>query len=137
VRVRSTKRPGEDGIYDVNMTPLIDVSLVLVVILLVATPLAFQSSIMLRSASASGRAAATVTRSERVELVLRADGAIAVDRDVVSRDELGPRLQTALAASATRLVVVRCDPGVTHGAFVSAVDEARARGASQIAVVGR
>ena len=33
-----------DGIHEVNMTPLIDVALVLVIILMVATPLAFQSS---------------------------------------------------------------------------------------------
>jgi biopolymer transport protein ExbD len=126
-----------DGIYDVNMTPLIDVSLVLVVILLVATPLAFQSSIALKSASASGRSAAQVTRSERVELTLLADGRVQIDRDVVSREQLGQRLEVALLGSATRTVVVRCESGVTHGAFVTAVDEARARGAQQIAVVGR
>lgn len=130
-------RPTEDGIHDVNMTPLIDVSLVLVVILLVATPLAFQSSIALRTASASGRAAAHATQSERVELALLADGSMQVNRAQVSREQLGPRLEAALQASATRLVVVRCEPGVTHGAFVGAVDEARARGAAQIAVVGR
>ncbi|HET7226878.1 MAG TPA: biopolymer transporter ExbD [Candidatus Eisenbacteria bacterium] len=126
-----------DGIYDVNMTPLIDVSLVLVVILLVATPLAFQSSIALKSASTSGRSAAQVTRSERVELTLLADGRVQIDRDVVSRELLGQRLEVALLGSATRTVVVRCESGVTHGAFVTAVDEARARGAQQIAVVGR
>ena len=37
-------RRTDKGIYETNLTPLIDVSLVLVVILLVATPLAFQSS---------------------------------------------------------------------------------------------
>lgn len=126
-----------DGINDVNMTPLIDVSLVLVVILLVATPLAFQSSIALRSASASGRAAQQTTRSERVEMTLFADGRVQVNQAIVPRDELGPELEAALAASATRLVVVRCEDGVPHGAFVSALDEARVRGAGQIAVVGR
>ena len=39
------RRPATDGIYDPNLTPLIDVSLVLVVILLVATPMALQSGI--------------------------------------------------------------------------------------------
>ena len=35
----------QTGIFEPNMTPLIDVSLVLVVILMVATPMAFQSAI--------------------------------------------------------------------------------------------
>ena len=132
---RSSKSP--DGIYDVNMTPLIDVSLVLVVILLVATPLAFQSSIALKTASASARTAAVSTHTERVELVLHANGDVDVNRETVSRADLGTRLDAALAASASHLVVVRCEPGVTHGEFVSAVDQARAHGAQQIAVVGR
>jgi biopolymer transport protein ExbD len=43
--MRRAPRKSENGIYEPNMTPLIDVSLVLVVILMVATPLALQSSI--------------------------------------------------------------------------------------------
>jgi biopolymer transport protein ExbD len=125
--MRPRVRSSLDGITDVNMTPLIDVS----------TPLAFQSSIALRSASASGRAANQTTRSERVELTLFADGRVQVNQEIVPREELGPEIEAALAASATRLVVVRCEDGVSHGAFVSALDEARVRGAGQIAVVGR
>ena len=131
------KRNNGEGIYDINMTPLIDVSLVLVVILMVATPLAFQSSLAVRSASRSGRTADAKTRMERVELDIHADGTVAVNRQSVPRQALGAVLQPLLAQSATRLVVVRCDDQVTHGAFVSVLDEARAQGASEIAVVGR
>jgi biopolymer transport protein ExbD len=127
----------ERGIFEVNMTPLIDVSLVLVVILMVATPLAFQSSIALNTASASGRSAKHVDRSERIELELLADGRVRVNKDVVARDALAGALTPLLAASATRIVVVRCEDGVTHGAFVTVVDEAKSLGAGQVAVVGR
>ena len=55
---RGRERPaGESGIHEPNMTPLIDVMLVLVVILLVATPMAFQSSIGVSRAGASGHEA--------------------------------------------------------------------------------
>ena len=64
------RKPKLEGIHDVNMTPLIDVSLVLVVILMVAMPMAFQSSIAIRSAAASGRTAPAAVRSERIELTL-------------------------------------------------------------------
>ena len=132
------KVPGRnDGIHDVNMTPLIDVSLVLVVILMVATPLAFQSSITLRTATASGRKAAEAARTDRIELRVMADGRVQVNRTLVPREAFGAELQRALAASASKQVIVRCEDQVPHGEFVSVIDEARALGAGQIAVVGR
>lgn len=126
-----------DLIYDVNMTPLIDVSLVLVVILMVATPLVFQSSIALRTAARSGRTAAAEARAERVELAVLADGRVRVDRAVVERADLAAVLGPRLGQSATRLVVVQCEDGVPLGTFVGVVDEAKSLGASRIAVVGR
>ncbi len=126
-----------DLIADVNMTPLIDVSLVLVVILMVATPLVFQSSIALRTAARSGRSAAAEAPAERVEIAVMADGRVQVDRAIVERAELAAVLAPRLRESATRLVVVQCEDGVPLGAFVSVVDEAKSLGASRIAVVGR
>ena len=137
MRWMTRRRGSGEGIYEPNMTPLIDVSLVLVVILMVATPMAFQSSIAVNAATSSGRAAAERARTERIELEVRTDGNVLVNQAVVPRDRLAAALRPLLESSATRLVVVRCDAGVTHGAFVSTVDEAKALGAAQIAVVGR
>ena len=133
--MRFRKRSDGDGIYEPNMTPLIDVSLVLVVILMVATPLAFQSSIAVNAATRSGRAAPDKTKLERVELAVLADGRVRVNRDVVERSALGATLRPLLAGSATGLVVVHCDDGIAHGDFVRVIDEARTLGASKIAVV--
>jgi biopolymer transport protein TolR len=135
--VRPRRQNGSDGIYDVNMTPLIDVSLVLVVILMVATPLALQSSLALRTAAASGRQAARSARAERVEMAVLADGRVRVNREVVMREYLAAALGPALRESASRLVVVRCEDGVPLGRFVSVLDEAKSLGAGRIAVVGR
>jgi biopolymer transport protein ExbD len=124
------------GIYEPNMTPLIDVSLVLVVILMVATPLAFQSSIAVRNASAAGKAAPDLARAARIELTIHADGTIGVNRLVVPRDALAITLKPLIQQSSTRLIVVRCDDAVPHGQFVSVLDEAKGLGAAQVAVVG-
>ncbi len=131
------RSPGRaaDGIYDPNMTPLIDVSLVLVVILMVATPLAFQSGIGVNAASASGHAK-VADREARVEVLVSADGTVSVNRMRVPRAELASRLRPLLNASSTRTVVVRCEDSVPHGDFVSVLDEARSLGATRIAVVG-
>jgi len=127
----------EKGIHEANLTPLIDVSLVLVVILLVATPLAFQSSFAVQTASESARKAAQKADEDRVEMVVHDDGDVTVNRQRVRATLLGPALEDALRGSASRLVVVRCEDEVPHGVFVHAIDEARAHGAARVAVVGR
>jgi biopolymer transport protein ExbD len=127
---------GNTGIYEPNMTPLIDVSLVLVVILMVATPMAFQSSIAVRNAAATGKQAPELARTERIELAIHSDGTVGVNRMVVPREALTVTLRPLIEQSGTGIVVVRCEDGVTHGSFVGVLDEVKSLGAVQIAVVG-
>jgi len=130
------RRYSEPGIYDPNMTPLIDVSLVLVVILMVATPLAFQSGIAVNAASRSGKQSTEQVKTERIEVSVLANGRVTVNRTTVARDSLGRMLGPLLRAAPNGMLVLRCDDGVPHGDFVSVLDEARQLGAGKIAVVG-
>ena len=133
---RRTRFRRPEGIHEPNMVPLIDVSLVLVVILLVATPMALQSGIAVSRAASSGREAQPA-RTERIEISILTTDGVLVNRLPVGRAALGPRLRALLEASATRQVVVRCADPVAHGDFVAVLDEARAQGAATIAVMGR
>jgi biopolymer transport protein ExbD len=134
--VRRTRMRHEEAIHDPNMTPLIDVCLVLVIILLVSTPMSYQSSIAVQRAAQSGKAAKFTARSERVEITLVSPELVLVNQNQIPRSSLTGLLKPLLEASATKLVVVRCGDGISHGAFVSVLDDAKACGAAQIAVVG-
>ena len=125
-----------ESIHEVNMTPLIDVSLVLVVILMVATPMAFQSSIGVQKAAQAGKAAAVAAKSERVEITIISADSVTVNRTSVPRKDMKLRLQPLIQLSATKTVIVHCADTVPHGAFVGVLDEAKQCGAAQIAVVG-
>jgi len=125
-----------EGIHDVNMTPLIDVSLVLVVILMITTPMAFQSGIQIRNAASSGRAALQKVRAERIEITVVSQDSVIVNRNLMPRAALPGMLRPLLAVSATKTVIVRCNDSVPHGSFVSVLDEAKSCGAAQIAVMG-
>ena len=133
--MRKVRGPHETGIHEPNMTPLIDVSLVLVVILMVATPMAFQSSIAVSRAAASGRKALPA-RTEWVEVSIQSGDSVLVNEQEVPRTALGSVLAARLAESPTRRVLVRCADTVPHAAFVAVLDEAKASGAAGIAVVG-
>lgn len=119
---------------EVNMTPLIDVSLVLVVMLILATPLAFESRIDVSSAAQSGAKAKEEKPSERIEIIIQSDDNVTVNRTPVNRAALVSTLQPLMAASVDHGVFVGCEPGVSHGAFVDVLDQAKQSGATDIAV---
>jgi len=125
-----------ESIFEPNMTPLIDVCLVLVVILMVATPMAFQSSIGVQKAAKAGKAAAVAAKAERVEISIVSADTVTVNRTTVVRKDLPLLLKPLLQLSATKTVIVHCADNVPHGAFVGVLDEAKQCGAAQIAVVG-
>jgi biopolymer transport protein ExbD len=127
---------GGNGITDPNLTPLIDVCLVLVVILLVATPMTLQSGIAVSRAGKGGKSGVEA-RASRIEITIRDDQNLTVNRTPVLLSALRTTLRPLLAGSQTRDVVVQCADGVSHGTFVSVLDDAKVEGAGRIAVVGR
>lgn len=129
-------RNEKTGVHEINMTPLIDVSLVLVVMLLLATPLAFESSIAVRKGKKSAKVGREKKTVERVELSVISEDSVRVNRDIIARNKLSLTLRPLLESNESRLVVVECSAGVSHGAFVDVLDQAKLSGATEIAVTG-
>ena len=125
-----------NGVHEVNMTPLIDVSLVLVVMLLLATPLAFESSIGVRQTEETAKKAAEVKQDEQIELYVVSEELVQVNRTLMDREKMNTVLQPLLEASVNKSVIVSCEEGVSHGAFVYVLDRAKMCGAKQIGVMG-
>src|SRR5207344_68664 len=92
------RRPATDGIYDPNLTPLIDVSLVLVVILLVATPMALQSGIAVARAGSVGKAA-EMARDARIEINVLDNNRVEINRVTIRREHLATMLQPLIEQS--------------------------------------
>lgn len=125
------------GMFEVNLTPLIDVSLVLVVMLLLATPLAFESSIMVRKSEKAAAKAEKENDMNRIELRVVSAEEVRVNRNLVARRDLVDTLKPLMAAQTEPVVVIGCDTGVSHGTFVDVLDRAKMAGATEIAVTGK
>jgi biopolymer transport protein ExbD len=95
-----------------------------------------QSSINVSRATSSGKQGAA-TRAARIEITIRDDNNLTINRTPIPRAGFRDALRPMLATAQTRDVVVRCADGVSHGTFVSVLDEAKVEGAGRIAVVGR
>jgi biopolymer transport protein ExbD len=132
---RWNRQPAAEGQeVQVNLTPLIDVSLVLVVILLLATPLAFESSLGLRRTRTDDKQVSEEALPTRVSLDIISDTEVKVNDVVVPLKNLPTVIAPLLAAAASRDVAVRCADRVSHGTFVQVLDITKLCGATGIAV---
>ena len=119
-----------------NMTPLIDVALVLVIILLVTAPMLSVADLPVNLPQAVTREA----EDERnVSITLGADGRLAVDEQVVSHETLTQVLARCLEKPGNKnvLVVVRADSGAPYSEVRQLLEQARAAGAARIAIATR
>jgi biopolymer transport protein TolR len=129
-----TERKDGEGMHEVNVVPLIDVSLVLVVILMLLTPLASESSIAVHRAHADSSPATAADPPEPVTLLIPDDSTVVVKGVAVARAELGASITPLLVGDDPPPVVVTCAPNVMHGSFVNVLDIAKLCGAKQIAI---
>ena len=128
------EKNGTQPMHGVNMTPLIDVSLVIVVMLLLLTPLALESSIGLRDSTEPEIDMAGEVR--RIELNIVSEDSVSVDGLIVHRPFLRNTIRDMIDPGISQ-VVITCNGSVSHGAFVNVIDQAKLCGAGGIAVRGR
>jgi biopolymer transport protein ExbD len=127
------RTPYNEPITKLNLTPIIDVALVLVIILLVTAPMLSVADLPVDLPDARSRG----LESERnVSITLDRSGEMAIDEKLVSpgmlRDELAMRL--ANEPDQNILVVIRADAGLSYASIRSALEEARAAGAKRLAI---
>lgn len=124
-------RRGGKLISEINITPLTDVVLVLLIIFIVTTPLILQSGIKVRLPRA---VTSEMTPEKSVTISVSADGSVFLNDKHVSMEELPPLLSKAVAESSSKLVVINADTEVRHGQVVAILDTARQAGAERLAI---
>lgn len=134
MRRRPVKAP--EIIAKINVTHIIDVALVLVIILLVTAPLMSTTNLPVNLPAAHTREAED---ARNVCVTIATDGQLAVDDTQVPASGLRAQLTSVLAKPGNHdvLVVVRADRGTPFRAVRRALDDARAAGATHLAIATR
>ena len=124
-----------EGLYqplaEINVTPLVDVMLVLLIIFMVTAPM-LATGIKVNLPGA--RAAQPLEAKDPVIVVVAKDGSVSVGKDQVSREALAATVKDKLGQS-NGVVRLRGDREASYGDVVWVMDELAANGVTRIAIV--
>ncbi len=129
---RATGAGGQRPLSDINVTPLVDVMLVLLVIFIITAPL-MASSIRLDLPRTAAGGPSDTSRS--VSLVVDAAGKVYLDDQPVTAQQLAVRLAQAAAVSSDAEVQLRADRTVPYGTVVELMGIANKAGLHRIGFV--
>ena len=121
-----------------NVTPLVDVVLVLLIIFMVVTPLMTKQFWINVPKKADDVPQQPVADDKPpVVLSLLADGSLRINKDAIEREDIGRRLPRIFSAQGDATLVFDAEDGANYGDAVKVMDLARAAGAVTIAVTSR
>ena len=120
-------------LHEINVTPFIDVMLVLLIIFMVAAPLAtVDIKVNLPAVSAEPQP----RPDERLYLTVKPDLSLALGDESVSRERLPSTLDAAANGDKERPIYLRADKTVPYGELMEVMNLLRAAGYLKVALVG-
>jgi biopolymer transport protein ExbD len=130
-------RPQRGERLELNLIPMIDVLIVLLIFLVLTTTFARETALTINLPKAvSG---INVTQAPAIELVIDADGQYAVDKKRLASAELGAIKQALQDAGAQEnsVLTISADRNARHQALITALDAASALGLTHISIAAQ
>lgn len=119
--------------HEINVTPFIDVMLVLLIIFMVAAPLAtVDINVDLPASSAEPQ----VKPDKPLYLTIQADSSLALGNDPVTLDELASALRTASDGDTDQRIFLRADKSTDYDTLMQTMNTLRDAGYLKVALVG-
>jgi len=123
----------QSALADINITPLVDVVLVLLVIFMITAPV-LQSGIEV--AIPKTRTVKEISE-QRVVVTIDSKQNVFLGDNPVNVNELPQRLRSASGTSSKKIIYLRADERVPFGAFASVMDAVKQAGITNISIVTR
>ena len=129
----NVRRPGRKRlIAEMNLVPLIDVSLILVIIFMVLTPMMVQSELSVKLPKASYGSPVPAATTVHVEIAR--NGTLLIEGRPVSWDDLTRELSLRLGRARSKTVLVQADKSVAVERVVAVLDAAKRLGVGKMGV---
>jgi biopolymer transport protein TolR len=117
---------------EINVTPLVDVMLVLLVIFMVTAPM-MQQGVQVNLPKADTRA--MTPAEESVVVSVDKNGRVFIDKEEIPAGDLRKRLSTLFATRAKKEVFLKADAGVPYGEVVRTMADIKGAGVERLGMV--
>jgi biopolymer transport protein ExbD len=119
--------------HEINVTPFIDVILVLLIIFMIAAPL---STVDVAVDLPTSNAQPHPPPEKPITLTLKSDGSLRLENDALPRDALAAALDRAATSDKERRIFLRADKSVPYGDLMALMNDLRDAGYLKIGLVG-
>jgi biopolymer transport protein ExbD len=118
---------------DINVTPLVDVMLVLLIIMILVAPM-LQQGVSVRLPVASNTTSKPETQDQTV-VAIAANKAMYLNAKPVQEVELATRISEIIESKSDKMVLIKADEEVEYGAVMAAMDRLREAGVEDIGLI--
>jgi biopolymer transport protein TolR len=120
---------------NINVTPMVDVMLVLLIIFMVITPM-LQNKVQIDMAKVTNAVAMPdADKDDAIVVAITRDGGIYLGQDKIATDELGVKVRDKLADTPGKTIYIRADARAQYRAVEDAIDAVRTAGVDEVGLL--
>jgi biopolymer transport protein TolR len=120
---------------DINVTPMVDVMLVLLIIFMVVTPMLQKGQSVELAKVNNPESMPDADKEDAMIVAVMRDGKVYFGRDQITPDQLTEKIKDRLASSSDKRVYVKADARAKYGSVVEVVDNVRAAGVDDLGLL--
>jgi biopolymer transport protein ExbD/biopolymer transport protein TolR len=123
------------AVSDINVTPMVDVMLVLLIIFMVITPMLQKGVSVDLARTQNPRAMSDEDKEDAVVLAVTRDGKIYLQNDPIKLDEITLKVKDRIASKLDKTVYVRSDARAKYGDVTAVIDNVQAAGVDSLGLI--
>jgi biopolymer transport protein ExbD len=123
------------AVSDINVTPMVDVMLVLLIIFMVITPMLQHGTSVNMAKATNTRDMQDADKEDAVLLAVTRDGKIFLQSDQIQPDQITTKVKDMIADKLDKTVYVKSDRDAKYGVVVTVVDNVRAAGVDSLGLL--
>jgi biopolymer transport protein TolR len=132
---QAIRNEGKKVNSNINVTPMVDVMLVLLIIFMVVTPMLQHGRSVDLAQTESPIPMADADKEDALLIAIERDGTVYFGSDKTAPDQLTNKVKDKLANRVDKRVFIKADARARYGAVVDVVDNVRAAGVDQVGLL--
>jgi biopolymer transport protein TolR len=131
----SVRNEGSKISSDINVTPMVDVMLVLLIIFMVITPMLQQKVAVDMAKVDNPTSMPDADKEDAIVVAITRDGGVFLGQDKIATSELGAKVREKLADTPGKTIYIRADSRAQYRAVEDAIDAVRTAGVDEVGLL--